>query len=258
VIFFPGLHQPADAKNLPRCMVSVNRLRERVSDFAVGEWIMDSGAFSTIAKLGYYPEEEAAYAAQIKRWSGCGRLLAAVAQDYMCEDAMLAKTWLRDVFHHQNFTTGRYGQIRAELDDLGCSTYLMPVLQGRTMGDYARHITMYEDSYYGLPRGAWVGVGSVCKRNSDPIRLWMILDHIKDRRPDLKLHGFGVKWTSLTWEAGDRLPVADLLHSADSMAWSFAARYEGRNGNDWREAEAFASRIEALTTTKENTWTSTT
>lgn len=26
------------------------------------------------------------------------------------------------------------------------------------------------------------------------------------------------------------------LHSADSMAWSFAARRQGRNANDWREA----------------------
>lgn len=30
--------------------VSVNRLRNRKSDFRVRDWIMDSGAFTTIAK----------------------------------------------------------------------------------------------------------------------------------------------------------------------------------------------------------------
>jgi hypothetical protein len=33
------------------------------------------------------------------------------------------------------------------------------------------------------------------------------------------------------------------LHSADSMAWSFSARRQGRNANDWREARRFAERI---------------
>jgi hypothetical protein len=33
------------------------------------------------------------------------------------------------------------------------------------------------------------------------------------------------------------------LHSADSMAWSFAARWEGRNRNDWREAKNFIERV---------------
>jgi hypothetical protein len=32
--------------------------------------------------------------------------------------------------------------------------------------------------------------------------------------------------------------VAELLHTADSMAWSYAARREDRNQNDWREAQA--------------------
>jgi len=40
--------------------------------------------------------------------------------------------------------------------------------------------------------------------------------------------------------------VRDCLHSADSMAWSFAARRQGRDQNDWREARAFAERIETM------------
>ena len=28
------------------------------------------------------------------------------------------------------------------------------------------------------------------------------------------------------------------------MAWSFAARIQGRDANDWREAEAFAEKVQ--------------
>jgi fatty acid desaturase len=57
-------------------------------------------------------------------------------------------------------------------------------------------------------------------------------------RPTYLLHGFGLKKTSLQEPV-----IRDLLHTADSMAWSFAARREGRNANDWREAKAFIQDI---------------
>jgi hypothetical protein len=33
--------------------------------------------------------------------------------------------------------------------------------------------------------------------------------------------------------------IRDLLWSADSMAWSFSARKQGRSANDWKEAKKF-------------------
>ncbi|MGX7709153.1 hypothetical protein [Methylobacterium sp. Gmos1] len=39
--------------------------------------------------------------------------------------------------------------------------------------------------------------------------------------------------------------VRELLYSADSMAWSFAARRQGRNGNDPAEAHRFVERVMA-------------
>ncbi len=87
-----GLHQPSDAKHVDAAFISVNRLRRRKSAFAVGDWIMDSGAFTTILAHGGYPDPPEVYAAEIKRWSRNGTLLAAVAQDYMCEPHMLART----------------------------------------------------------------------------------------------------------------------------------------------------------------------
>jgi hypothetical protein len=65
-----------------------------------------------------------------------------------------------------------------------------------------------------------------------------VLRAIKQVRPDLRLHGFGVKTTALR----DR-SVRDMLVSSDSMAWSFAARRGGRDANDWREALAFSSAL---------------
>ncbi len=231
--FFVGLHQPSDARHFRRAFVSVNRLKNRKSAFNVDEWIMDSGAFSTIATHGGYPDSPDAYAVQIRRFAAGGQyesgtLLAAVSQDYMCEPVMLAKTGLT-IAEHQRLTIERYDAL------LRCETgvYIMPVLQGYQPEDYVSHIQQYGSR---LSIGAWVGVGSVCKRNANPCAIFEVLAAIKMERPDLRLHGFGLKTIALA--DGN---IRELLHTADSMAWSYAARRDGRNANDWREAEAFRS-----------------
>lgn len=180
--FFVGLHQPSDAKHFDASFVSVSRLRGRKSDFPVGEWIMDSGAFSTINAHGGYPYPVEEYAAHINRWKNCGRLLAAVAQDYMCEPAMIEKTGLT-IADHQRLTIVRYDALLP----LVTGVYIMPVLQGYSPEDYVSHIRQYGDR---LAVGAWVGVGSVCKRNGDPRSIEDVLLAIKEERPDLRLHGF--------------------------------------------------------------------
>lgn len=191
---------------------------------------MDSGAFSTIAKHGGYPESPEKYAENIKRWKSCGNLLAAVSQDYMCEPHMLEKTGLT-IKDHQHLTVERYDAL------LGCDTgvYIMPVLQGYDKSDYVKHIRMYGDR---LSEGAWVGVGSICKRNGDPRAIKDVLYAIHDERPDLRLHGFGLKVTSLASGI-----VNQLLYTADSMAWSYSARREGRDRNSWQEAKRWTRKI---------------
>lgn len=229
--FFTGLHQPSDAKEFQAAFVSVNRLRRRKSPFKVGDWIMDSGAFTQILKHGGYTEDVAVYAAEIRRWAGNGRLLAAVAQDYMCEEHMLKITGMT-IEQHQKLTIERYDAL-VKCDVAGVA--IMPVLQGYEPQDYVAHLAAYGDR---LAHGAWVGVGSVCKRNGNPRAVEAVLLAIHRARPDLLLHGFGLKSTALSsWL------VTELLHTADSMAWSFAARRAGRNPNDWREAMAWTSRI---------------
>lgn len=228
--FFTGLHQPSDARHFDSAFVSVNRLRKRKGPFPVGDWIMDSGAFTEISTHGHYRTAVSDYAAEIRRWATTGNLLAAVAQDFMCEPFIVAKTGL-SVKIHQQLTIERYDALLAE----NTGVYILPVLQGFEPADYAGHVTMYGKR---LELGQWVGVGSVCKRNSDPRAVAAVLLAIKNVRPDLRLHGFGLKSTALA----DPL-IRSLLHSADSMAWSFSARKQGRNGNDWREAKRWTLAI---------------
>lgn len=196
---------------------------------------MDSGAFTEVARHGGYREGVAAYAEQVARWRRCGELVAAVSQDWMCEPFVVERTG-KSVPEHQELTIERYDDLRA----LVTETYIMPVLQGYKPEEYASHVRSYGRR---LGHGAWVGVGSVCKRNGDPDAITNVLLAIKGERHDLRLHGFGVKLTSL------RDPrVRGLLHSSDSMAWSFAARREGRNANDWREAEDYCQEVDLAAT----------
>jgi len=232
VIFFAGIHHPGKADAVPFAMVSANALRKRRSHFPVRDWIMDSGAFTTVTKHGGYPETVDEYAEIIRRFADCGNLLAAVAQDYMCEPFVLQRTGLT-VAEHQRLTVERYDDL---LDADTAGVTIMPVLQGYEPAEYAEHVRMYGDR---LTPDMWVGVGSVCKRNSNPGSVVAVLEAIHAERSDLRLHGFGVKITALRNER-----VRELFHSTDSMAWSFAARYEGRDGNDVREAVRYAERVD--------------
>lgn len=88
--------------------------------------------------------------------------------------------------------------------------YILPVLQEYAAKDYVSHIRQYGDR---LGPRAWVGVG------------------------------FGIKITALGLQL-----VRDLLFSADSMAWSFAARREGRDRNSPAEARRYAQRVHDMPT----------
>lgn len=234
--FYVGLHMLAHVHRFERCMISRNVLRRRRADITPNEWIMDSGAFTEITTHGGYRDSPEVYAAEIDRWSRCGNLAAAVAQDYMCEPFVLERTGL-SVAEHQRLTIERYDALCAAVTS---GTYIMPVLQGYAPQEYADHIHQYADR---LGIGQWVGVGSVCKRNANPESVSQVLQAIVAERPDLRLHGFGVKLTALAHPT-----VCARLHTADSMAWSFAARKDGRGSaaNHWQEAMRYVERIDAV------------
>lgn len=191
LLFYPGLHQPGDAKHFDRACISIHRLERRRKPVECADVFVDSGAFTKLEKHGCYPEPVEVYAAQLHRlWSdGVVKISVASCQDYMCEPFMLAKTGLT-IADHQRLTIERYGDLVSELTRLfdGPPPFeVMPVLQGFAIGDYLRHIESYGAR---LTPGMWVGVGSVCKRQGRVAIIEDLLSAIKEVRPDLRLHGF--------------------------------------------------------------------
>ena len=240
MIFYVGLHQPSDARRFPEAMISVKRLTGRRGSFTPpsSSWMLDSGAFTEIDQHGRYREPPERYAQRIIRWWHVGRMVSATSQDYMCEARILDKTGL-SLADHQRLTIARYDAIRALVP---ASIYVLPVLQGYQPQEY---VTCLRDYGARLTPGMWVGVGSVCKRNGTPHAIAAVLRAIKAERPDLRLHGFGCKQTAL-----GSADVRELLHSADSLAWSLRARkaryHDGdlsRDANSWREAAAYRARV---------------
>lgn len=231
--FYPGLHQPSDGKRFQRACISIKRLLTRKRPI-LAEVLVDSGAFTELKDHGRYRHSVAEYAAQLRRLKDViPNIVGAVSQDYMCEPFILAKTGLT-IDDHQRLTIERYDALCAEQLPFP----IMPVLQGFAPEDYARHVQMYGAR---LTPDMWVGVGSVCKRQGKPEAIVAVLRAIHAVRPDLKLHGFGVKLTALK-----NAVVRALLTTADSMAWSYSARRQGRSGNDWREAQSFIAKIEGI------------
>lgn len=219
MLFFIGA-TPAIAKKLQvSCMISVNTCKGYRNLTLNSNCILDSGAFTLVNKYGGYPAGFLPkYASEVLGLIN-DKVIAVVSQDYMCEDFVLAKTGLT-IEEHQRFTIYRYKALKKLLKE---SCYLMPVLQGYKPQEYVSHIKMYGDL---LQESMWVGVGSVCKRNKSFIATAQVLMAIKEERPDLKLHGFGIKKTALKSHI-----VRELLYSADSYAWSFNARMNKLNPN---------------------------
>jgi hypothetical protein len=242
--FFLGISDLNRTLNLDSIFVSANRLWERAPVPMGCEWVMDSGAFTEIWSHGRYLHSVADYAYLIRQWMryNSHTMLAAVAQDYMCERVICAKvlgkdeidgrTWVRQIREHQRLTIERYDALIAE--DVG-GAYIMPVLQGFTPRQYVRHLRAYGPR---IAQGAWVGVGSVCKRQGNIKAILAVLRAIKAERPDIRLHGFGVKSTALACPE-----VVELLYSADSMAWSFQARKNKGDQNSLDVARVFEHKV---------------
>lgn len=265
--FYPGIPEPSWAHRFETGFISIARLRRRKSDFVPPkqEWGMDCAGFMEVFLKGEYQSAPEEFAVEASGWAnripGCTFV---ASQDYMCEEVVLAKTG-GTVESHQRKTIERYDRIKAAWRS---EADLMPVLQGFQLREYLRHIDAYG---YRLSEGMKVGVGSVCKRNRNITEIEDILGAIHDRRPDLELHGFGLKTTAL------KSPfVRARLRRADSMAGAFHARrqanvlltalrkdlgqhikpkearaiYAARgvkmpDPNDWQETMAFANKVAA-------------
>lgn len=196
-----------------RTLTPAGRRRHRLP-VAIGPWALDSGGFTEIKAHGRWLTSPGQYVAAVRRYRDeIGQLEWAAPQDWMCEPAMLVKTGLT-VPQHQERTVENYLELRV------LAPYLpfIPVLQGWTLAEYHRCVEMYDRAGVDLRAEPRVGLGSVCRRQAT--------EEIREIAASLaglglRLHGFGVKTAGLKH-------YAEHLVSADSMAWSWNAREEGR------------------------------
>ena len=192
--------------------VSHRTLRRRRTPFprATAPWALDSGGFTEISMHGHWVTAPMEYIDAVDRYDReLGHMEWAAPQDWMCEPQMLERTGLT-VDEHQQRTVENYCLLTDLAPDLG----FMPILQGWTLADYERCIGHYERAGVDLTRAPVVGVGSVCRRQHTR-EIVSILTTLRSH--GLRLHGLGVKMSGLA-------AAGNALVSADSMAWSLAAR----------------------------------
>jgi hypothetical protein len=176
---------------------------------------VDSGGFSELTLNSKWTIKPGEYVKELERLCSLGLEIEwAAQQDWMCEPFMLKKTGLT-VKEHQKLTVENF----IELKSFETEIHFIPVLQGQRIEDYLHHLKMFEEAGFDLKNEKIVGVGSVCRRQHTD-EIGQIMEALSKR--GLNLHGFGVKKAGLK-------KYGHLLKSADSMAWSFQARYEKKS-----------------------------
>ena len=210
--FFLGTHQTVwlERTCVP-LFVSHRRLRgRRRLPLPVGRWALDSGGFTELSIHGRWATSVAEYVDAARRYLAEMPGLDWVApQDWMCEPQVLAQTGLT-IVEHQRLTVHNLMALRAAAPELP----VIPVLQGWQQADYHQHWAMYAAAGIELGVEPLVGVGTVCRRQ-DGAEAARIIRSLADRGG--RLHAFGLKRAGIA-------ACGEALVSADSMAWSFAAR----------------------------------
>lgn len=172
---------------------------------------VDSGGFSELSLNGKWTISPEEYSNELLRLKDLGLNFDWCAiQDYMCEPHIIEKTGLT-IKEHQKRTIENYLKLKSFNDGIN----YIPVIQGFELNDYLECVKMYKNSGIDLTKFETVGIGSVCRRQSTE----EINDIVRTlHNLNINLHGFGVKTTGLK-------KYGEYLVSADSLAWSFNARY---------------------------------
>ena len=213
MLFYLGTHKANWlAKTETPLFISRRTLEHRRSfPRALGLWALDSGGFTELSMFGEWKTSARDYVEYVRRFSQeIGNLSFASPRDYMCEPFMIEKTGL-SVLEHQKRTVDDYQDLISRAPDLP----FIPVLQGWELSDYQRCLELYERAGVDLASLPLVGLGSVCRRQHTA-QVAEIASMIASK--GIRLHGFGFKTKGLPL-------VSNALYSADSMAWSYQARY---------------------------------
>lgn len=214
--FYLGTHEQSwlynSSLNVPVFMSHRRLARLRSLRPATTTWALDSGGFSELSLYGEWRTSAHEYLAAIRRYeSEIGKPEFCAIQDYMCEPHILKKTGMT-IKQHQLLTCHSFIGLKSLAPDIN----FIPILQGWDEQDYHNHIKLYREFNIDLRDYDIVGVGSVCRRqNSNEIENLIRSIYLEG----IRIHGFGVKSQGLE-------RYSQYLVSADSMAWSFSARYD--------------------------------
>ncbi len=200
---------PSGPQNFSNTLINLNRLLNRKSPFKIQNWILDSGAFTRLENYGSHISTKK-YAAIATKFASCGNLKAVVTQDYLPRPTICQRLNL-SIADCQNLTILRYDKLKQLLPP---NIYTMPVLQGNLSRDYGKHLQQYGGR---IDQEAWVGVGNLVGRNNNEIV--EILCQVKELRPDIDLHGFGVKLSQIKNGL-----INCLLYSCDNAAGTYLSQ----------------------------------
>lgn len=248
MIFHVGLHKPhylsmTDAHGTPLLrpdllpMTSRQHVApnwHRLAPDPLRSLVLDSGGFWEVTRHGRHRTPPATYASEVRRLHeifpgdgtpGTGLMWAAV-QDWMCEDPALHRTGLT-VRQHQRLTVRSYLDLRGLAPDVRW----LPVLQGRTVDDYLRHVEMHARE--GVFLDGPIGLGSVCRRQGT--REVHDIVRALHREGVTGLHAFGAKTSGLR-------RYGHLLLSSDSTAWLEDSIHRGHQRACSRPVQASTGR----------------
>jgi len=220
VLFFYGAASGGSRKALqmlqePNVMISY-ATRHNTPWYGINRLFVDCGGYTLLKSgVGHSPIKE--YVDYLRRWQP--ELYA--LRDYPCEPDLLDDLG-ETVESHQEKTIQDHKEMvdkTGELDGKPVS-----VLQGWETSDYLHCIDRFREQ--GIPMN-YVGVGSVCRRNAEA-EIRDVLRNVRAELPDAHIHAFGVKTSVLSYS-----DVPQLIDSADSLAYSYAARAQHGKG-DWK------------------------
>ncbi len=208
------------------------------------DWMIDSGGYSTLNSNASYETDVEEYIDYLLEHES--KISRYVLRDWACEDELLRK-YDRTVRDHQKWTIRDHIKCREQADAAGLDAEPVAVLQGYDIRDYLWHYDYLRE--HGLLTDH-LGIGSVCRRNSEA-QLRSTIVQLREEIPDrITLHGFGVKQTLLGYP-----DVVDALNSVDTAAWNYGLRMDAEANNSaeghrntWnRNLEAYIAYREKIT-----------
>lgn len=203
----------------PNILINFMTKTNRPPKYAYESLFIDSGGFYSSMITGGYTKTDEEYLQFIEK--NMPEYFA--LRDYPCEPQLLKKHNLTIKENIQR-TVDNHLTLLDLLPKYQIISEAIPVIQGWVKEDYLDCIDAFNDQ--GLISN-YMAIGSVCRRTATN-NIREIVVSVRDNIPSwVRLHGFGLKLTSLK-----DLAIWKALYSVDSGAWDYVARWKKFRGEE--------------------------